>query len=89
MISGGKEKLKHVAKALGPGGFVVNGALGLQIGEVFSDVPAAVDEGAFEQLGIAEGADAFGGSDVEPDPQVARLGGSAVDHVEDAALIPP
>jgi len=51
-------------------------------------MPAALEEAAVEEIGVAEVAEAFAGAHVEPDAE-AGFGAGAADAVEDGALVPP
>ena len=66
----------------------MEGVAGLHKLEIFAWDPALHHEAAFEELGIADVAEAFGGANVEPDAE-RRLGLGGGDKGEDAALIPP
>lgn len=50
--------------------------------------PATLEEAAVEEVGIAEVAEAFGGSHVEPDAEVG-FGAGTSDAVEDGSAVPP
>jgi hypothetical protein len=98
---GWEEEAEDVGEAGGPGGFFVEGAGDAEVVEVgwrgggfvpsgveWAVVPAALEETAVEEVGVAEMAEAFGHAHVEPDAEVG-FGAGAPDAVQDGSLIPP
>lgn len=85
-----------MGEAGGPGGFVVEGVGDAEVVDVDGGTgdaadgfaPATLEEAAVEEVGVAEVAEAFGGSHVEPDAEVG-FGAGTSDAVEDGSLIPP
>jgi hypothetical protein len=98
---GWEEEEEDVGEAGGPGGLFVEGSGDAEVVEVGGDggggvpgcfegavVPAALEETAVEEVGVAEVAEAFAHAHVEPDAE-AGFGAGAADAMEDGALIPP
>jgi hypothetical protein len=85
---GGKEEAKHLVKARGPGVFLVSGTGDAEIAEIDVFLPAADLQPVMEEVGVAQVAQAFGGTHVQPYAR-SGPGASIANEVEDAALIPP
>ena len=84
----GKEEGENIAEAVSPGVFIMQSALYALVEEGLTGLPAALDEDAKEQIGIAEMVSAFCGADIEPDRQVWGDQGPP-GQPENAAPVPP